>query len=143
MRERRPRDDQAAADLVEGLRAHGDADASRLAVLRLLEHRPDISQRELSTALGLSLGKTHFVLHALLNKGLVKIRNFQRSHRKLSYAYVLTPSGMAAKLALTRRFLARKEAEFEVMERTIAMLRNELKRHDDARGPAGSGEVAE
>ncbi len=56
---------------------------------------------------------------------------------------MLTPSGMAAKLVLTRRFLARKAAEFEVMERTIAMLRNELKRHDDAREPTGSGEAAE
>ena len=67
---------------------HGDLEGARLAVLRLLEQRPDCSQRDLSQALGLSLGKTHYVLHALLDKGLVKARNFRRSDRKLAYAYV-------------------------------------------------------
>lgn len=106
--------------------AHGDADGARLAVLRLLEQRPDISQRELSEALGLSLGKTHYVLHALLDKGLVKARNFRRSGNKLAYAYVLTPSGMGEKLRLTRAFLSRKESEFEQLRHTIATLKSEL-----------------
>ena len=106
--------------------AHGDAEAARLAVLRLLEHRPDMSQRELSEALGLSLGKTHYVLHSLLDRGLVKAGNFRRSGNKLAYAYVLTPSGLREKLRLTRAFLSRKEAEFEQLRRTIAALKNEL-----------------
>ena len=106
--------------------AHGDADGARLAVLRLLEQRPDMSQRELSEALGLSLGKTHYVLHALLDKGLVKARNFRRSGNKLAYAYVLTPTGMREKLRLTRAFLSRKEIEFEQLRHTIAALKNEL-----------------
>jgi len=106
--------------------AHGDADGARLAVLRLLEQRPDMSQRELSEALGLSLGKTHYVLHALLDKGLVKARNFRRSGNKLAYAYVLTPTGMREKLHLTRAFLSRKETEFEQLRHTIAALKNEL-----------------
>jgi EPS-associated MarR family transcriptional regulator len=106
--------------------AHGDTDGARLAVLRLLEQRPDMSQRELSEALGLSLGKTHYVLHALLDRGLVKARNFRRSGNKLAYAYVLTPTGMRAKLRLTRTFLSRKEAEFEQLRHTIAALKNEL-----------------
>lgn len=103
-----------------------ELDAARLEVLRLLEGQPDISQRELSAALGLSLGRTHFVLHALLDRGLVKMRNFQRSHRKLAYAYVLTPRGLSEKLRLTQRFLARKEAEYEALKKTIAALRQEL-----------------
>jgi EPS-associated MarR family transcriptional regulator len=106
--------------------AHGDAEAARLAVLRLLEQRPEMSQRELSEALGLSLGKAHYVLHSLLDKGLVKAGNFRRSDNKLAYAYVLTPSGMREKMRLTRAFLSRKEAEFEQLRQTIASLRNEL-----------------
>lgn len=106
--------------------AHGDAEGAGLAVLRLLEQRPEMSQRELSDALGLSLGRTHYVLHALLDKGLVKARNFRRSGNKLAYAYVLTPSGMREKLRLTRAFLSRKEAEFEAMRQMIATLRGEL-----------------
>jgi len=106
--------------------AHGDAEGARLAVLRLLEQRPDMSQRELSEALGLSLGKAHYVLHSLLDKGLVKAGNFRRSDNKLAYAYVLTPSGMREKLRLTKAFLARKETEFEQLRRTIAALKDEL-----------------
>jgi EPS-associated MarR family transcriptional regulator len=106
--------------------AHGDAEAARLAVLHLLQQRPDLSQRELSEALGLSLGKTHYVLHSLLDRGLLKAGNFGRSGNKLAYAYVLTPRGLREKLRLTRAFLQRKEAEFEQLQRTIAALKNEL-----------------
>lgn len=105
-----------------------DPEAVRLALLRLLAEQPELSQRELSKALGLSLGKTHYVLHALLDKGLVKARNFQRSDRKLAYAYLLTPAGLREKVRLTRAFLARKEAEFEQLEQTIAALRAEVRR---------------
>ena len=117
--------EQATATRTESP-AHGDTDGARLAVLRLLEQRPDMSQRELSEALGLSLGKTHYVLHALLDKGLVKARNFRRSDNKLAYAYVLTPNGIREKLHLTRAFLSRKEDEFEQLRLTIAALRDEL-----------------
>jgi len=106
--------------------AHGDAEAARLAVLRLLEQRPDMSQRELSEALGLSLGKAHYVLHSLLDRGLVKAGNFRRSGNKLAYAYVLTPTGLREKIRLTRAFLARKEAEYQALTVTIAYLRQEV-----------------
>ena len=67
-------------------------------------------------------------MHALLEKGLVKARNFRDSDRKLAYAYVLTPLGMRQKLQLTRDFLSRKEAEYEQLQRTIAALRDEISR---------------
>lgn len=105
-----------------------DPDATPLAVLRMLAERPEISQRELSIALGLSLGKTHYALRALLDRGLVKAGNFRRSDRKLAYAYLLTPAGIAEKLRLTRGFLSRKEAEFEHLQTTIAALRAEVAR---------------
>lgn len=108
-----------------------DNDPFRLQALRVLAEQPQLSQRELSVALGLSLGKTHYLLHALLDRGLVKARNFRRSDNKLAYAYVLTPSGLKEKLRLTRAFLARKELEFERLKATIVHLRAEL----DARQP--------
>lgn len=117
---------EQASPLPSDAPAHGDAEAARLALLRLLEQRPDLSQRDLSEALGLSLGKTHYVLHSLLDKGQVKAGNFRRSDNKLAYAYVLTPRGMREKLRLTKAFLSRKEAEFEQLRRTIATLKNEL-----------------
>jgi EPS-associated MarR family transcriptional regulator len=117
---------EQAAPIRANAPAHGDAEAARLAVLRLLEQRPEMSQRELSEVLGLSLGKTHYVLHSLLDRGLVKAGNFRRSGNKLAYAYMLTPTGLREKLRLTRAFLSRKEAEFEQLRHTIAALKNEL-----------------
>jgi EPS-associated MarR family transcriptional regulator len=117
-----------------------DADtARRLETMRLLAVCPNLSQRELSRALGLSLGKTHYVLHALLDKGLVKIQNFRRNDNKLGYAYLLTQKGVKAKLQLTRRFLARKEAEFELLQATIKQLRYEVSAAQVPECPATSG----
>lgn len=103
-----------------------DQEASRLTVLRLLADQPGLSQRDLSRAIGVSLGKTHYVLHALLDKGLLKAHNFRRSDNKIAYAYVLTPRGISEKLRMTRSFLRRKEAEFDALRQTIAGLRSEL-----------------
>ena len=101
-------------------------EAAHYRVLRLIEEQPEISQRELSRALGVSLGKTHYLLKALLDKGLVKADNFRRSDNKLAYAYLLTPSGIAAKLDLTRRFLRLKEDEYRAAHDEIERLRQEL-----------------
>lgn len=100
--------------------------AAQLELLRLLEQHPDYSQRQLAAALGVSLGKTHYLLKALLGKGWVKAQNFQRSDRKLGYLYVLTPQGVRHRLQLTQSFLERKEREYVMLKNQIASLRKEL-----------------
>ena len=100
-----------------------------LKVLRLLEANPQMSQRELAAAVGVSLGKTNFCLKALLDKGLLKVQNFQNSKRKLAYAYLLTPSGIAEKTSLTSRFLKRKMDEYEVLKAEIASLQQETSKN--------------
>ena len=95
-------------------------------ILRLIEENPEVSQRELARVLGVSVGKSHYLLKALLEKGLVKMDNFRRSDNKLAYAYLLTPSGITAKLSLTRAFLQYKEAEYQLLCREISELREEL-----------------
>lgn len=100
--------------------------ASQLELLRLLEQHPEYSQRQMATALGVSVGKTHYVLKALLNKGWVKAQNFQRSSNKLGYIYTLTPNGLAHRLQLTQNFLVRKEREYLALKTEIASLREEL-----------------
>ena len=106
--------------------------AAHLELLRLLEQHPDYSQRQLAVALGVSLGKTHYLLKALLSKGYVKAQNFQRSDRKLGYLYVLTPQGVRERMQLTQSFLVRKEREYEMLKHQIVMLRKELaaQRHE-------------
>jgi EPS-associated MarR family transcriptional regulator len=88
-------------------------------VLRLLQVNPQITQRELSQKLGVSLGATNYVLRALLDKGAIKIQNFQASRKKLSYVYLLTPTGISEKARLTTQFLARKRAEYEALKAEI------------------------
>lgn len=112
-------------------------EAAHYRVLRLIEEQPEVSQRELARALGVSLGKTHYLMKALLDKGLVKADNFRRSDNKLAYAYLLTPSGIAAKLELTRAFLRLKEDEYRAAHEEIARLRLELDAAVSPNAPAG------
>ena len=95
-------------------------------VLRLLQDNPEVSQRELAEAVGISVGSAHYVLTALIEKGLIKLGNFTAAADKRRYAYVLTPKGLAAKATITRRFLARKMDEYEALRTEILELRGEL-----------------
>lgn len=97
-----------------------------LRVLRLLAERPELTQRQLAKALGLSLGKTNFIVRAVLARGWVKAENFRRSNNKLGYIYVLTAQGIAQRLRLTQTFIARKEQEYELLRREIESLRIEM-----------------
>jgi EPS-associated MarR family transcriptional regulator len=102
------------------------SEETHLRVLRLLEANPQLSQRELAEALGVSLGKTNYCLKALLEKGLIKIRNFRNSKNKAAYAYYLTPEGVSNKTVLTAGFLKRKLAEYESLKREIKLLKTEV-----------------
>ena len=97
-----------------------------LKAMRLLENNPNLSQRELAEALGVSLGATNYCLKALVDKGWVKLENFQRNPNKLGYLYILTPQGLSAKTALTARFLKRKLAEYESLKAEIEALQAEV-----------------
>lgn len=94
-------------------------------VLKLLQDKPDISQRDLAAQLGISHGKMNYCLNALMEKGLVKLQNFSNSQHRWRYAYVLTPTGLAEKAALTGRFLKRKMAEYEALRAEIEALQAE------------------
>lgn len=110
----------------------------RFRLLRLLEDRPDLSQRQIADELGVSLGATNYVLKALVEKGQIKVRNFRASNNKLRYAYVLTPSGIDAKARLTAGFLKRKYAEYEALKAEIESLQEDLELGADM-GPTPSG----
>ena len=94
-------------------------------VLRLLEGNPQMNQRGLAAAAGVSLGKTNYCINALLDKGLIKVQNFKSNKRKLAYAYLLTPAGIAEKAALTQRFLTRKMEEYDALRAEIEQLKRE------------------
>jgi EPS-associated MarR family transcriptional regulator len=122
----RLRDEPIEPSAREPTSDHAGTSDAQLFMLRLLDEHPNLSQRELAHRLGVSLGKSHYLLRALLSKGWVKVGNFRRSDNKAAYAYLLTPSGVREKAALTRDFLARKEVEFGRLQELIATLRREV-----------------
>lgn len=95
-------------------------------VLRLLESRPDASQREIAEELGVSLGSINFCVKALIDKGHIKLANFKASKNKLGYVYVLTPEGIAHRSRLAAGFIKRKMAEFEAIQAELEQLRGEF-----------------
>jgi EPS-associated MarR family transcriptional regulator len=97
-------------------------------VMRLLEENPDLTQRELAEKLGISVGGLNYCLKALMEKGLVKMKNFANSKNKFGYVYVLTPTGMAEKAAITQRFLKRKMEEYEALKAEIQALKSEAEK---------------
>lgn len=102
------------------------AEDTHFRVLRLLQDNPEMSQRELAKATGVSVGGIHYVLNALIEKGLVKLGNFTATEDKRRYAYTLTPQGIARRVALTHAFLARKMEEYTALKAEIETLHYEL-----------------
>ena len=106
-------------------------DKTRYRLLKLLQQNPELSQRQLAGEMGVSVGKVNFCLNALLDKGLVKVRNFRDNHNKLVYAYYLTPKGAKEKVRATVGFLKRKLEEYQGLEREIEELRQEVNAMDE------------
>ena len=101
--------------------------------MRILQQTPDLTQRELAKKLGISIGGVNYCLKALMEKGLVKMKNFATSKNKFGYVYVLTPAGIAEKAAITQRFFQRKLDEYEALKGEIEELRSEIEKYGDER----------
>ncbi|MBN1663340.1 MAG: MarR family EPS-associated transcriptional regulator [Deltaproteobacteria bacterium] len=96
-----------------------------LKVLREINDNPEITQRELSSRLGISLGKINFLLKASIQKGLIKVHNFKKSNNKIAYLYFITPQGLEEKTRTAHYFLKRKVKEYEKLQEEIALLKKE------------------
>ena len=106
---------------------HLQQEDARFRVMRLLQDNPEHSQRDIASALGLSLGGINFCINALIEKGFIKIHNYRVSDNKLRYAYLLTPNGIVEKTALTSKFLKRKMSEYDALKIEIETIQDELK----------------
>lgn len=83
-------------------------------LLKVLQHAPEQpSQRTLAKQLGCSLGKTNYIVKAVISKGFIKVERFAHSGNKWRYRYVLTPEGIAERIKITEHFVQRKEQEYE------------------------------
>jgi len=84
-----------------------------LSIFKEIEKDPVATQRTVSHKLGISLGKTNYLLRELIKKGLIKAKHFSDNPQKLKkIQYLLTEKGFEEKLRLTYYFLQRKETEY-------------------------------
>ena len=90
-----------------------------LNILRKIQRKSDITQRDLANELGFSLGKLNYCLKALKNKGLIKIKNFEKNKSKMNYMYLLTPKGISAKTKLTINFMKKKMSEYDELQKEL------------------------
>ena len=93
-------------------------------ILRKISKKPEVSQRQLASELGFSLGKLNYCLKELQNKGLIKIQNFKKNKKKINYLYILTPQGISSKTKLTINFMQKKIKEYDELKSEIVNLDN-------------------
>ena len=103
---------------------------SKYQLLKSLEQDANLTQRQLSKELGISLGKVNYCLQSLIQKGFVKINNFKNSKHKIQYSYLLTPKGVAEKTKLTISFLKVRTKEYEELKKEVEKLTNAETRKD-------------
>lgn len=117
-------------------------DEYRYKILKELEANPEVSQRELASGLGISLGKANFCIQALIKKGFVKARNFRNSQNKKAYIYFLTPKGIEEKASITLQFLKYKMAEYQTLKTEIENLQREAKLINPARSKPATAKIS-
>ena len=98
-------------------------------ILRKISKKPEVSQRQLASELGFSLGKLNYCLKELQYKGLIKIKNFKKNKKKINYLYILTPQGISSKTKLTITFMQKKMKEYDELKSEISNLDNVKNKH--------------
>ena len=101
--------------------------------VKLLNHiheNPESTQRILVEELDFSLGKVNYLIKALTEKGIIKLKSFKSSHKKAGYLYYLTPKGIKKKAEITRKFLEQRLEEYEKLQEEIKMLKIRLDNPD-------------
>ena len=97
-----------------------------LHIIKELEQNPKTTQRDLAQKLDISLGKINFLISALIDKGIIEVKNFKNSKHKLAYMYLLTPHGIKIKLDLTHKFFTWKLQEYEKLKQEIEYFKREI-----------------
>jgi EPS-associated MarR family transcriptional regulator len=99
-----------------------------LDLLRKIESNPEYTQRQLSKDMGVSLGKINYCMKKLIEKGCVKLMNFNSNPNKVGYFYLLTSKGLEEKTRLTFSFLKIKMKEYEILKEEIKALKEDTEK---------------
>jgi EPS-associated MarR family transcriptional regulator len=94
-----------------------------LHIIKEIEINPASTQRTLSERLGISLGKTNYLIKALIKKGIIEVKNFSHNSGKMGKIhYILTKSGFKHKVELIYHFLEKKEREHMLLKQECEKL---------------------
>jgi DNA-binding MarR family transcriptional regulator len=92
-------------------------------ILKSVESKDTITQRELAKKTGLSLGAVNVLIKRLIHKGLVKIEHINAK----SMRYILTPKGLMEKARLTYKYIVVSYNHISGIENRIGkVLQNKL-----------------
>jgi len=91
-------------------------EAKELSLLTYIDQNADVTQRELSEYMGVSLGAINILLKDLVKKGFIKISRLQSN----SVKYFLTAEGIADKLERTHSYIVRTYREIIELQSKVA-----------------------
>jgi EPS-associated MarR family transcriptional regulator len=103
---------------------------TRLKLLKLLQKQSQLTQREMTQKMGVSLGKINYCISELSQKGMIKVERFKKSKNKSAYMYRLTPSGLEEVTTLTLSFLKNKIREYDLIKMEIKSLAEQVREMD-------------
>jgi len=106
-------------NVIRSIIEHMKDDPDQLDVLRVINNKTNVTQREMANDLGFSLGKLNYVIKALKKKGHIKVKNFKNNKNKINYLYVLTPQGISVKTKLTVNFMRLKMKEYDQLKKEL------------------------
>jgi DNA-binding MarR family transcriptional regulator len=121
-------------------RSSGVEDHKTLQILNELSDNGSMTQRDLSSSLGIALGLVNSYMKNLIAKGYITVKNIPPRR----YAYYLTPKGFSEKTRLTYHLLQDYTRVYREARVTLKKLFSELQASGVRRVVfAGADEVAE
>jgi EPS-associated MarR family transcriptional regulator len=90
--------------------------------LRELSKYGEISQRELSKKMGISLGKVNYLINELIKRGYIKVKTYKNTKNREAFKYIITPKGETEKKRQTMLYLEKKNDEIERLKKEIEEL---------------------
>ena len=101
-------------------------------LMNYLQNNPKATQREIMNELDISLGKVNFIINSLIKTGLIKLKRFQASNKKLAYLYILTPKGIYEKALIAKSYINTKLKEYEELRVLVDDLMKDIVLEEDA-----------
>ena len=86
-------------------------------ILKCISTDPNISQKNLSTKLGFSIGKLNYSLKELVKKEFIEILNLNETNKLKSFSYRITSLGISAKNEFAENLVIEN---IEVLEKIIS-----------------------